>query len=40
MRNAVGFNPDSDAKVDGIFWIELSDYLQAFDQTFVCLDVS
>lgn len=39
LRNAVGFNPDSDAKEDGIFWIELSDYATAFDTTFICMDL-
>lgn len=37
MRNIVGFT-DSDDADDGVFWMEFSDYLVEFEETYVCSD--
>jgi hypothetical protein len=37
MRNIVGFK-DSDDADDGVFWMEFSDYLVEFEETYVCSD--
>lgn len=37
MRNIVGFKDEDDAD-DGVFWMEFSDYLVEFEETYVCSD--
>lgn len=40
LKNAVGFNPETDAKDDGIFWMEFEEYTREFECSYVCTDLA
>ena len=38
LKNVTGF--DGKDKNDGIFWIELGDYMVNFEETYICMDLA